>query len=79
MSRNLRKCAVSLTAGLCGWCHDLTFQFSALPPGSERDHFLALATPLKISTMRKIDPRMFEPAEYGHADAAMSDYQFSAA
>lgn len=57
----------------------LTTTISALPRGSQRDHFLALATPEKVAEMRRADPTVFEPADYGKKYATLMSYTTSAA
>lgn len=49
------------------------------PPGQQRDHFLALATPKKVEELRSEDETIFEPADYGQGYATLMNYSPSAA
>ena len=61
------------TAGL------LTPQSSVFPPGQQRDHFLALATPRNVDEMRKKDGAFFKPSAYGSTSATLMNYNPSSA
>lgn len=49
------------------------------PPGPQRDHFLAFATPEKMAEMRKDDEGLFERADYGRSCSTLTSYNPSAA
>jgi hypothetical protein len=53
--------------------------FRVFPPGPQRSHFLALATPEKIAEMKNQDPTVFEAADYGHPDSTIMSYATSSA
>lgn len=50
-----------------------------LSRGHQRDHFLAVATPERVSASRENDERLFEPADYGRTFATISGGLWSAA
>lgn len=49
------------------------------PPGEQREHFLALATPEKMSELRRGDEDIFQPASYGKESMILMGYDPSAA
>lgn len=53
-------------------CHGIFGNALIFPPGQQRDHFLAMATPRKMEELRKDDPTLFEPAAYGLQLSAMN-------
>lgn len=50
-----------------------------LSRGHQRNHFLAAATPERVSASRQKNERLFEPADYGRTYATISGGLFSAA
>jgi hypothetical protein len=58
---------------------NLSHDIRALAPGQQRDHFLAVATPEKISELRAQDKTLFEPADYGRPYSLTTSYPPSAA
>lgn len=45
-----------------------------LPPGSQRQHFLSLATPEAVEAAKAKDPKMFEEAHYGMVGSPVLTY-----
>ncbi|KAL2758465.1 hypothetical protein ACRALDRAFT_1075051 [Sodiomyces alcalophilus JCM 7366] len=60
-------------------CHGILGNALIFPPGPEREHFLALATPDKITEARRADPSLFHPASYGKDAMLLMNYEPSAA
>ncbi|ROW00812.1 hypothetical protein VMCG_06455 [Cytospora schulzeri] len=60
-------------------CHGIFGNSLALCPGPQREHFLALTTPERMSEMRDKDKTVFVPADYGSQYATISGHFFSAA
>ncbi|KAJ9152205.1 LanC-like protein 2 [Coniochaeta hoffmannii] len=55
-------------------CHGIFGNALALPPGQQREHFLAVATPERMSQLRKQDETLFEPADYGKPYSLTTGY-----
>ncbi|KAF3760533.1 hypothetical protein M406DRAFT_324359 [Cryphonectria parasitica EP155] len=55
-------------------CHGIFGNALALPRGPKRDHFLAVATPTKMSELKQKEKRLFEPADYGTKYAILTGY-----
>ncbi|ROT37657.1 abscisic acid ABA receptor [Sodiomyces alkalinus F11] len=60
-------------------CHGILGNALIFPPGPEREHFLALATPDKVTEARRADPSIFRPASYGKDTMLLMNYDPSAA
>ncbi|KAK4221077.1 hypothetical protein QBC38DRAFT_461873 [Podospora fimiseda] len=57
-------------------CHGIFGNALCLPPGTERNHFLAVATPENIAHMKSNDPTgtVFERADYGRSYSTLTSY-----
>jgi len=57
-------------------CHGIFGNALCLPPGPERHHFLAIATPENIAHMKSNDPTgtVFERADYGRSYSTLTSY-----
>lgn len=58
---------------------EMLTEIRIFPPGPEREHFLALATPDKVTEARRADPTLFRPASYGKDNMLLMTYEPSAA
>jgi hypothetical protein len=61
-----------------GWFSETLTADRALASGPKRDHFLAVATPENVASMKGSDPTVFERADYGRSYSTTSSYAPSA-
>lgn len=82
MSWNIRECSVCPRSLQCqlkpptNGNSGVDLRVRALPPGPERDHFLAVATPDNVASMKSSDPtgQVFARADYGRSYSALTSY-----
>lgn len=77
MPWNTRECPVSCAVAVRA--KELKLTRASTLHDTQRQHFLAMATPGAIAEMRKKDGAVFAPADYGNRYATISGYALSAA
>ncbi|KAB5558516.1 hypothetical protein GE09DRAFT_1119623 [Coniochaeta sp. 2T2.1] len=55
-------------------CHGISGNALALPSGGQREHFLAVATPERMSELRRHDQTLFEAADHGKPYSLTTSY-----